>query len=66
MGIKKGFSPDQYATLLDTLKLRFEKNMKRHVGCEWQTILAKLEASLGKLWSLYEMEKTGGEPDVVG
>lgn len=52
--------------LLSTLKLRFEKNMNRHKGMEWQKVQAKLEAKPEKLWSLYEMERTGGEPDVVG
>lgn len=49
-----------------TLKTRFEKNMKRHTGLEWSKIQEKLEAHPEKLWSLYEMERTGGEPDVVG
>lgn len=52
--------------LFDLLKARFEKNMKRHEGCEWAKIQAKLEANPSKLWSLGEMERTGGEPDVVG
>ena len=52
--------------LLKTLKTRFEKNMSRHKGLEWAKIQAKLEAKPGKLWSLNEMEETGGEPDVVG
>jgi hypothetical protein len=48
------------------LKARFEKNMNRHQGLEWTRVQAKLEASAEKLWSLHEMERTGGEPDVVG
>jgi len=48
------------------LKARFEKNMNRHRGLEWANVQAKLEANAGKLWSLHEMERTGGEPDVVG
>jgi hypothetical protein len=52
--------------LIKVLKARFEKNMKRHKGLEWARVQAKLEANADKLWSLNEMEKTGGEPDVVG
>lgn len=52
--------------LLSTLKARFEKNMNRHKGIEWSKVQAKLEADPGKLWSLNEMEETGGEPDVAG
>jgi len=52
--------------LLKTLKARFEKNMNRHKGLEWSKVQAKLEANTEKLWSLNEMESTGGEPDVVG
>src|SRR5438552_14364270 len=63
---KKGLSPAQREELLKTLKARFEKNMNRHKGFEWATVKAKLEASAEKLWSLNEMERTGGEPDVVG
>jgi hypothetical protein len=63
---KKDLSPKQREELLGTLKSRFEKNMKRHKGSEWNKILAKLEANPGKLWSLNEMESTGGEPDVIG
>jgi hypothetical protein len=48
------------------LKERFEKNMRRHAGLEWANVQAKLEANPAKLWSLHEMERTGGEPDVVG
>jgi hypothetical protein len=63
---KKKLSPEQSEDLLLTLQERFEKNMKRHKGIEWATVRAKLEASPEKLWSLNEMETTGGEPDVVG
>ena len=59
-------SPKQRDELLRTLKARFEKNMNRHRGLEWANVQAKLEANAEKLWSLYEMERTGGEPDVVG
>jgi Protein of unknown function (DUF4256) len=52
--------------LLATLKARFEKNMNRHKGLAWEKVQAKLEANPEKLWSLHEMERTGGEPDVVG
>jgi hypothetical protein len=52
--------------LLKTLKARFEKNMARHKGIEWAKVQARLEADPGKLWSLSEMERTGGEPDVIG
>lgn len=64
--IKKELSPEQHEKLLGTLKSRFEKNMSRHQGLEWTKIRARLEASSEKLWSLNEMERTGGEPDVVG
>lgn len=63
--MKKELSPEQRAELLDTLKARFEKNMNRHKGVEWHNVQAKLEADAEKLWSLNEMERTGGEPDVV-
>jgi hypothetical protein len=59
-------SPKQQEELLRTLEARFEKNMVRHKGLEWAKIQAKLDASAKKLWSLNEMERTGGEPDVVG
>jgi len=62
----KGLSPKQSETLLATLKTRFEKNNNRHKGIEWAKVQAKLEANADKLWSLNEMEATGGEPDVVG
>ena len=64
--INKELPPDQTNELLKTLKARFEKNMNRHKGIEWSKVLAKLEANPDKLWSLNEMERTGGEPDVVG
>ena len=63
---KKMLSPEQREELLAALKARFEKNMNRHDGLEWAHVQAKLEANVDKLWSLYEMERTGGEPDVVG
>src|SRR5881296_3368446 len=59
-------SPEQREELLRSLKARFEKHMNRHKGLEWAKVQAKLEANTAKLWSLNEMEKTGGEPDVVG
>ncbi len=65
MKTKKQLSPEQRKELLSTLKARFEKNMKRHKGLEWAKVQAKLEADTEKLWSLNEMETTGGEPDVV-
>jgi hypothetical protein len=52
--------------LLELLGVRFEKNMNRHKGIEWKKVAAKLEASPSKLWSLSQMEETGGEPDVIG
>ena len=66
MGNKKEFSPEQQEELFKTLKGRFEKNMKRHKGLEWAKVQTKLKANTKKLWSLNEMEKTGGEPDVIG
>jgi hypothetical protein len=63
---KKKLSPEQREELLRALKARFEKNMNRHKGLEWANVQAKLEANTEKLWSLNEMERTGGEPDVVG
>jgi hypothetical protein len=59
-------SPKQREELLKALKTRFEKNMSRHKGLEWARVQAKLEEAPKKLWSLNEMERTGGEPDVVG
>lgn len=63
---KKNLSPAQREELLKTLRARFEKNMNRHKGLDWSKVQAKLEASPEKLWSLNEMESTGGEPDAVG
>jgi len=63
---KKALPPEQREELLRALKVRFEKNMNRHKGLEWAKVQAKLEAHAEKLWSLNEMERTGGEPDVVG
>ena len=63
---KKELSPEQRDELLRALKSRFEKNMNRHEGLEWAKVQAKLEANTAKLWSLNEMERTDGEPDVVG
>ena len=63
---KKGLSPEQRKELLGALKVRFEKNMNRHKGLAWAQVQGKLEANAEKLWSLNEMERTGGEPDVVG
>jgi hypothetical protein len=63
---KKELSPEQREELLGVLKARFEKNMNRHKDLEWAKVQAKLEANTEKLWSLSEMERTGGEPDVVG
>lgn len=63
---KKELSPEQREELLSALKARFEKNMQRHKGLEWAKVQAKLDAQTEKLWSLGEMERTGGEPDVVG
>ena len=63
---KKALSPEHHKALLRSLKARFEKNMNRHKGLEWAKVQAKLEANPEKLWSLDDMEMTGGEPDVVG
>ena len=62
---KNKLSPEQRAELFKTLKARFEKNINRHKGLEWSKVQAKLESNAEKLWSLNEMERTGGEPDVV-
>ena len=62
---KKELSLEQQEELLGTLQARFEKNMQRHQGLEWGKVQAKLDANPEKLWSLNEMERTGGEPDVV-
>lgn len=64
--MKKQLSTKEREAILNTLKDRFEKNTKRHKGMEWTKVAAKLEASPAKLWTLNEMEATGGEPDVVG
>ena len=66
MEIKKELSLEEREELLRALKTRFEKNINRHNGLEWASVQAKLEANTEKLWSLKEMERTGGEPDVVG
>lgn len=63
---KKKLSPEQREALLGTLKARFESNIKRHKGLDWDKIQDKLESNAEKLWSLNEMERTGGEPDVIG
>jgi len=63
---KKDLSPEQCADILGVLKARFEKDMNRHQGLEWDKVQAKLEANAEKLWSLNEMERTGGGPGVVG
>jgi len=65
-GNKKNLSPGQREELLGTLKARFEVNMNRHKSLEWAKVQARLEANPEKLWSLHEMERTGGEPDVAG
>ena len=63
---KSELSPKQREELFGTLRARFEKNMSRHKGLRWADVKAKLDAKIEKLWSLNEMERTGGEPDVVG
>jgi len=63
---KEELSPEQREELLRALNARFEKYMNRHIGLEWAKVQAKLEANTEKLWSLNEMERTGGEPDIVG
>lgn len=63
---KKELSPKEREDLLGAVKARFEKHLHRHKGLAWEKVQARLEANPGKLWSLHEMEKTGGEPDVVG
>jgi hypothetical protein len=62
---KRDLPPEQREALISALKVRFEKNMNRHNGLEWAKVQARLEANIEKLWSLNEMETTGGEPDVV-
>jgi hypothetical protein len=63
---KTALTPDQRKELFRILQARFEKNMNRHKGLEWAKVQARLEAHVEKLWSLHEMERTGGEPDVAG
>lgn len=65
MGNKKDWSPAQGEETFRALKVRFEENMNRHKGLAWAKLQTKLEANADKLWSLHEMERTGGEPDVV-
>jgi hypothetical protein len=65
-GKRKEFTTGQREELLLALKVRFEKNMNRHKGLEWTKVQARLEANAEKLWSIREMERTGGEPDVIG
>lgn len=62
---KRELAPEQCQEILGTLKARFEKNMDRHKGLEWDLVQKELEAKPHKLWSLYEMERTGGEPDII-
>jgi hypothetical protein len=64
--MKKKLSPDEVKELLGALKARFTNNMHRHKGVDWAKVQARLEADPDKLWSLREMDRTGGEPDVVG
>ncbi|MBS5939409.1 DUF4256 domain-containing protein [Clostridium sp.] len=63
---KRMLSSEEYKNLLEILKERFEKNMNRHKGMEWDEVQEKLKDNTEKLWSLYEMERTGGEPDIIG
>jgi hypothetical protein len=63
--VKKSLTQDESRKLFSILKSRFEENMKRHKGLEWAKVRARLESNIEKLWSLNEMEQTGGEPDVV-
>ena len=63
---KEKLSPAQHAELIDVLKVRFEENRNRHKGLQWAKVQSRLEADAEKAWSLNEMERTGGEPDVVG
>jgi len=63
--MKKPLSPKERKELLSALEARFEKNLSRHEGLDWAKVLARLEAKPEKVWSLHEMERTGGEPDVV-
>jgi hypothetical protein len=64
-GNKTKLSPEEQSVLLNSLKARFEKNKNRHLGIEWAGLEFRLESSPEKLWSLYQMEETGGEPDVI-
>jgi hypothetical protein len=64
--MRRALSPEQRKKLLGALETRFEKNLNRHEGLEWASIDAKFDSNAEKLWSLYEMERTGGEPDVAG
>ena len=64
--VSRTLSPEQRQALIAVLKTRFESNMNRHDGIDWAEVQARLEENAGKLWSLHEMERTGGEPDVVG
>ncbi len=66
MAVKKKLSAAETSALLKTLETRFEKNPKRHPGLQWDKVLARLQAKADKLWSLNEMENSGGEPDVAG
>lgn len=66
MQTREELSPEQQGELVALLKARFEENGTRHAGLEWEQVQARLEANPERLWSLYEMERTGGEPDVVG
>ena len=63
--MKKQLLPNQSLEITETLKLRFKTNMQRHKGVEWSKVEARLKSNAHKMWSLFEMEKTGGEPDVV-
>lgn len=62
----KNLSTEEITTVLNILKTRFEKNTNRHLGIEWSKVQTKLESNPEKMWSLQQMEKTGGEPDVIG
>jgi len=64
--LAKALPPQPCSDFLEVLKTRFESNMRRHAHSAWPQVQARLEANAGKLWSLHEMERTGGEPDVVG
>lgn len=66
ISFKKELTPEQIFELLKILKIRFEKNLNRHNGLDWTKVQANLEANPEKMWSLNEMERTGGEPDVIG